>query len=73
MTFALYLFHQPLLTLLIVYRIVLPSQAPAIWAIWVIGGTLLIVATLGRLCEQSKGAYKQFFLSAWRSVSRAVG
>jgi len=72
MTFALYLFHQPLLTFLSVYRIVKPSVAPALWVIWVVGGTFLIVITLGRLCERSKGAYKRLFLSMSLGVSGAT-
>jgi peptidoglycan/LPS O-acetylase OafA/YrhL len=61
MTFALYLFHQPLLSFLAVYRIVRPSTAPVFASIWMFRGSLLIAATLGRFCEQSKGAYKRCF------------
>jgi peptidoglycan/LPS O-acetylase OafA/YrhL len=74
MTFALYLFHQPLLTLFSVYRVVRPSVAPVLWVVWVVGGTLLTVATVGRLCERSKGAYKRLFLSVRIARNRgAVG
>jgi peptidoglycan/LPS O-acetylase OafA/YrhL len=61
MTFALYLFHQPLLTFYSVYSLGNPGST--LRMIWLIGGTLLIVATLGRFCERSKGAYKRCFLS----------
>jgi peptidoglycan/LPS O-acetylase OafA/YrhL len=70
MTFALYLFHQPLLSFLTVYRIVLPSTAPVFALIWMFGGTFLIAATLGRFCEQSKGAYKRCFVSIWKGAAR---
>jgi peptidoglycan/LPS O-acetylase OafA/YrhL len=63
MTFAFYLFHQPLLSLFTVYS--LDDRSSAAQFLLLIGGTFLIVATLGRLCEQSKGAYKRFFLSMW--------
>jgi peptidoglycan/LPS O-acetylase OafA/YrhL len=63
MTFAFYLFHQPLLSLFTVYS--LDDRSSAAQFMLLIGGTFLIVATLGRLCEQSKGAYKRFFLSMW--------
>ena len=59
-TFALYLFHYPLLSFFAVYRI---PQYPLLGAIC---GTLLIVATIGHLCEQSKGAYRRLFLSTFR-------
>jgi fucose 4-O-acetylase-like acetyltransferase len=67
MTFALYLFHQPLLTFFSVYRV--GERPSALPMIWLIGGTFLIVATLGRFCEQSKGAYKRFFLSMWKRAA----
>ena len=70
MTFALYLFHQPLLSFLTVYRIVLPSTAPVFALIWMFGGTFLIAATLGRFCEQSKGAHKRCFVSIWKGAAR---
>jgi peptidoglycan/LPS O-acetylase OafA/YrhL len=62
LTFALYLFHRPLIQVLAVYSIGEPSS----WQqrLWVFGGTLLIVATLGRLCERQKGAYRRVFLRA---------
>ena len=60
MTFALYLFHQPLLAFFSVYNV---GAGSARQVILLIGGPFLIVATLGRLCEQSKGTYKRCFLS----------
>ena len=65
-TFALYLFQYPLLTLFAVYSGDIP---PSLRLIWLVGGTFLIVATLGRLCEQSKAPYKRFFLSMWRRAA----
>lgn len=63
-TFALYLFHQPLLSFFSVYN--LNGRSSTAQMVLLIGGTFLIVATLGRFCEQSKGAYKRFFLSMWK-------
>ncbi len=59
-TFALYLFHYPLLSFFATYRI---PQYPFLG---MVGGTLMIVATIGHLCEKSKGAYRRLFLSAFR-------
>jgi len=67
MTFALYLFHQPLLSLFSIYGV--SGRFPAAQAILLLGGPLLVVATLGRLCEQSKGAYKRAFLSIGKHVA----
>jgi peptidoglycan/LPS O-acetylase OafA/YrhL len=61
MTFELYLFHQPLLSLFKVYNVGNPSSRAQMLLLF--GGTFLVVATLGRLCEQSKVAYKRWFLS----------
>ena len=63
MTFALYLFHQPLLSFFTVYSF--NDRSSAAQMALLVGGTFLVVATLGRFCERSKGAYKRFFLSAW--------
>jgi peptidoglycan/LPS O-acetylase OafA/YrhL len=63
LTFALYLFHQPLLSFFTVYS--MPDRSSVSQAIFEIGGTLLVVATLGRVCEQSKGAYKKWIVSLW--------
>jgi peptidoglycan/LPS O-acetylase OafA/YrhL len=60
MTFALYLFHQPILSLLTAYPVADRSSGVQMAAF--VGFTFLIVATVGRLCEQSKGAYKRFFV-----------
>jgi peptidoglycan/LPS O-acetylase OafA/YrhL len=66
-TFALYMFHQPLLSFFSVYPIgeSAAERSSIAQATLLIGGTLLVVATLGRWCEQSKGAYKRFFLTVW--------
>mgnify|MGYP001046458011 CR=1 FL=1 len=60
MTFALYLFHLPILSLLTVYPISRPPSATQMIAL--VGITFLVVATVGRLCEETKGVYKRFFL-----------
>jgi peptidoglycan/LPS O-acetylase OafA/YrhL len=71
MTFALYLFHQPVLSLFTVYHV--PDRSSAAQLVLLVGGTFLVVATLGRLCENTKGAYKRCLLAAWRFVaSRAA-
>jgi peptidoglycan/LPS O-acetylase OafA/YrhL len=63
MTFALYLFHQPVLSFLTVYPVADRSSGTQFVAL--IGATFLVVGTIGRLCEQSKGAYKVFFAFLW--------
>src|ERR1044071_316857 len=63
MTFALYLFHQPLLSLFTVYH--LPDRSSSAQLVLLVGGTFLMVMTLGRFCENTKGIYKRFFLAAW--------
>jgi peptidoglycan/LPS O-acetylase OafA/YrhL len=71
MTFALYLFHQPVLSLFTVYHV--PDRSSAAQLVLLVGGTFLVVATLGRFCENTKGAYKLCILAAWRFVaSRAA-
>jgi peptidoglycan/LPS O-acetylase OafA/YrhL len=60
MTFALYLFHMPILSLLTVYPVAGRSSPAQMAAL--VGATFFVVATVGRLSEQSKGAYKRFFL-----------
>jgi peptidoglycan/LPS O-acetylase OafA/YrhL len=62
MTFALYLFHQPLMSFFGIFG---PSGSVTAHVAVLAGGTLFLVATLGRLCEQSKGLYKRFALSLW--------
>jgi hypothetical protein len=47
-------------------------------ALLLIGGTLLIVGTVGHLCERLKRPYKRFLLKAWArftppTVFAAVG
>jgi peptidoglycan/LPS O-acetylase OafA/YrhL len=71
MTFALYLFHQPLLSFFTVYPVgeSAAERGSVAQMMLLIGGTFLIVATLGRFCEQSKGAYKRFFLSMWKRAA----
>lgn len=67
MTFALYLFHQSILSFLTVYPVAGRSSTVQLMAL--VGVTFLVVATAGRLCEQSKGAYKRFFLLLWERGS----
>lgn len=71
LTFALYLFHQPLLSLFTVYH--MPDRSSLSQLVLLVGGTFGVVATLGRFCENSKGAYRRFFLAAWSSPSRRSG
>ena len=66
-TFALYLFHAPLLELFNVYS--LPDRSSFGQLVLLVGGTFLVVGTFGRFCDQSKGAYKRFFLSLCRRGS----
>jgi peptidoglycan/LPS O-acetylase OafA/YrhL len=71
LTFALYLFHQPLLSLFTVYH--LPDRSSAAQLVLLVGGTFLVVATLGRFCENTKGAYKRCLLAVWSFIaSRAA-
>ena len=67
MTFALYLFHQPLLSLFTVYHV--PDRSSAAQLVLLVGGTFLVVATLGHFCENTKGAYKRCLLAAWWYVT----
>ena len=59
-TFALYLFHEPILSLLTVYPVAGRSSPAQMAAL--VGFTFLTVGTVGWLCERSKGSYKRFFL-----------
>lgn len=70
LTFALYLFHQPLLSLFTVYS--LPDRSSVAQLALLTGGTFLVVATVGRFCETTKGAYKRCFLAAWSFVAPRV-
>jgi hypothetical protein len=63
MTFALYLFYQPLLSLFTVYH--LPDRSSSAQLLLLVGSTFLIVITLGRFCENTKDTYKQWFLAVW--------
>jgi peptidoglycan/LPS O-acetylase OafA/YrhL len=65
-TFALYMFHMPILSFFSAYPV--GGRGSLTWLIVMIGGTLLIVATIGRFCEQSKGHYKRGFLWAWEQL-----
>jgi peptidoglycan/LPS O-acetylase OafA/YrhL len=65
-TFALYMFHMPIVAFFSVYPV--GGRGSLAWAIVMIGGTLLIVATIGRFCEQSKGYYKRGFLWVWEQL-----
>jgi peptidoglycan/LPS O-acetylase OafA/YrhL len=71
LTFALYLFHRPLIQVLAVY----PLGEPASWQqrMWVLGGVFAVVLTIGRACEAHKVGYRRVFLrcSALFRVRRA--
>ena len=69
-TFALYMFHAPILAFFTAYPI--GGQGSVIRVIAMIGGTFLIVGTIGRFCEQSKGYYKRGFLWVWGQLSKTV-
>lgn len=69
LTFSLYLFHFPLLAFVSTYRIAPAGSISQ--ALWTIGGVLLIVATLGRLCEKSKGVYKKTFFWIFTDIASA--
>jgi peptidoglycan/LPS O-acetylase OafA/YrhL len=72
-TFALYMFHQPLLSFFTVYPVGLSYQARTSMeqALLLIGGTLLIVGTVGHICEKLKRPYKRFLLKAWARLKPA--
>jgi len=53
MTFALYLFHQPLLSLFTVYHV--SDRSSSAQLVLLVGGTFPVVP-LGRSCENTKGA-----------------
>lgn len=69
-TFALYLFHGPILSFFTIYS--LPDRSSIAQLFLLVGSTFLVVATLGRFCEQSKSIYKRCFQSMWRRVATAV-
>ena len=62
------MFHMPILASFSVYPV--GARGSLTWAIVMIGGTFLIVATIGRFCEQSKGYYKRGFLFVWEQLPR---
>lgn len=68
LTFSLYLFHQPLLSLFTVYH--MPDRSSLGQLVFMVGGTFLVVAKLGRFCEGTKGAYKRYFLAFWEAAAQ---
>jgi len=70
LTFALYLFHFPLLRFFKVYAVGEPNSFSQ--ALWMLTGTFGVVATLGYFCERSKDLYKKWFLSLWRRSATAT-
>ncbi len=66
-TFALYLFHQPLLSLFTVYH--MPDRSSLAQLVLLVGGTFLVVGTVGRFCENMKGVCKRRFLAAWALIA----
>jgi hypothetical protein len=51
----------------------LPDRSSGAQLALLVGGTFLVVATLGRFCENTKGAYKRCLVAAWRLIaSRAA-
>jgi len=70
MTFALYLFHFPLMNTLATYRV--GEASSWVQRIWLVGGTFLIAATLGHACEHTKGAYKRWFASMLAGAALAI-
>ncbi len=57
LTFALYLFHRPLIQ---VFAVLAPEDPAAFSSrLLVLGGTFLVVATIGAWCEQQKFAIKK--------------
>jgi peptidoglycan/LPS O-acetylase OafA/YrhL len=67
-TFALYMFHMAILAFFSVYPI--GAIGSRTQAAAMLGGTFLIVATIGHFCEGSKGAYKKAFLWAWNRLAQ---
>jgi peptidoglycan/LPS O-acetylase OafA/YrhL len=68
LTFALYMFHMPILSFFSAYPV--GGRGSAIQLMAMIGGTFLIVATIGHFCEQSKGHYKKGFLWVWAQLNK---
>jgi peptidoglycan/LPS O-acetylase OafA/YrhL len=67
-TFALYMFHMSILSFFVVYPVGQIGSNTQLVAM--IGGTFLLVATIGYVCERSKGAYKMGFLWVWYKLTR---
>jgi len=69
-TFALYMFHQPILSFFTVYPVgtSYEDRSSLAQAALLIGGTFLVVATLGHFFERRKGPYKRFLLNAWGTI-----
>ena len=67
LTFALYLFHSPLLSVFMAYGV--SKLSGALQFAILVGGTFAIVCTLGRLCESSKFAYRRVFLAAFGFIA----
>lgn len=70
LTFALYLFHQPVVEFLTVHPVGVPGSLPQL--IWVVCIPLLVVVTVGRLCERSKGSYRRLFLRVFERPQPAL-
>jgi peptidoglycan/LPS O-acetylase OafA/YrhL len=69
-TFALYLFHQPLLSLFTVYH--MPDRSSTSQLMLLVGGTFLVIATFGHFCESTKGVYKRFFTALLALLANRV-
>jgi peptidoglycan/LPS O-acetylase OafA/YrhL len=67
LTFALYMLHQPILSFFTVYGLNDPTSLAQ--AVLMIGSVLLVVCTVGRYFETSKGSYKQLFLGMWQRTA----
>lgn len=66
LTFPLYLFHRPLLYFLASYSVW--PLASAQQCAWLIGGTMIFVATVGIVCERSKLFYKRAYLRTYGRI-----
>src|SRR6185437_16100023 len=67
LTFALYLFHRPVMQLLAV----VPIAAPASWPqrMYLLAGTFLVVTSVGRWCESKKGRLKFILLQSLSTLA----
>ena len=59
LTFALYLFHRPLIQLFAVLNVGDPSSPEQ--RLWLLGATFVAVATVGRWCERRKNVLRSVF------------